>query len=77
MKKIGRGTKPDKPQFLHQGLTIFNYTDKTEETIAAIIRNRVVDFERTHDNYKFDKLIFGFDDPGPHQHFDIKFIYEK
>lgn len=77
MKKIGRGTKREIPQFLKQGLTIYKYEEKEQEEIAALIKNRVADFERIHEGYKFEKLIFGFEDEGPDQHFEMKFILEK
>lgn len=76
MKKIGRGTPRPKPQFLKQGLTIYHIENKTKEEVAAIIRNRVADFERTHEGYKFDRLIQDAEDPSPHMNFELKFIYE-
>lgn len=77
MKKIGRGTPRTQPQFLKSGLTITKYETRTETEIESIIRNRVKDFERTHPGYKFEKLIFGFNDPGENQHFELKYILEK
>lgn len=76
MKKTGKGTPTPKAQFLHQGLTIYGIEARTDEDIAGIIRNRVSDFERTHPGYKFEKLIFGYEDPGKDQHFNLKFIWE-
>ena len=70
MKKI-------KTQILKQLLTIYDYESKSQEEVADIIQHQIADFERTHDGYKFDKLIFGFDDKTPEQHFHLKFIIRK
>lgn len=77
MKKVGKGTPVKTPQILHHGLTIYNYEEKTPQEVKDLIQHVIDNFLRVHDDYKFDKLIFGFDDPGPDQHFDLKFIRWK